>query len=70
MKKLVPNPEFAKAPYELAMLNKDGKLMEHHTEAVAARSFTLPPDDVVQNWEKLIGWFRQHGVPSHIEVDV
>lgn len=64
MKKLVPNPEYEKARYELALFLKDGSLAKNPSPP---RFKTNPPGGL--DAERLLEWVEKNKIPAHIEKD-
>ena len=62
MKKLIRNPAFDAAPYELVFQMKDGKRV-----GVAHRFDSLPSDEVFKDYERFRKWIQGHSIPEFIE---
>lgn len=64
--KLVPNPEFAEAPYVLAFIYADGTRRDV-PGFQDLRTNKIPPK--LETFRELMAWFVANEVPSHIAVE-
>ena len=62
MKKLIPNPAFDAARYELVFQMTDGK----QVGPVAHRFDSLPSDEVFKNHKLFWKWVQEHSIPEFI----
>lgn len=65
MSKLVPNPDYQNAPYELKFWNKEHGVIADSN----AWRFMEPYPESVKDSKMLFRWIQNHAVPSHILVE-
>lgn len=64
MSKLVPNPEYQSAPYELQFSDPNGHAVK--LPRCPLRFKQKPPENVWLDDDQLIGWIAVNSIPSHV----
>lgn len=68
-KKLIPNPDYTEAPYELGFTDRHGQRVDGKVLDPTPHRFLTPYPDTIKTADELVKWVYENSIPSHIEVD-